>query len=115
MDQFMETHVGTAVCLCLAVILLLCAIVFAVGKEKIAGYISGFSSLSREEQDRYDKARMSRDMRNLYFQLAAIQFAGAALTLVNQYLAIPVFLLWLYWFFKDVHFDIEKAFGKYRL
>jgi hypothetical protein len=30
-------------------------------------------------------------------------------------MAIIAFVVWLVVFFKDVHFDIEKAFGKYKI
>ena len=41
--------------------------------------------------------------------------AGAALSrFVSQGFAIAAFAVWLVLFFRDVHFDAEKAFAKYR-
>ena len=46
---------------------------------------------------------------------AAVPPAGAALPLlVSQYCAIAAFAVWLILFFREVHFDVEKAFEKYR-
>ena len=42
--------------------------------------------------------------------------AGAALSfVVTSYMAIPTFAIWGVLFFKDVHIDAHKAFGKYLL
>ena len=115
MEHFIETHIATVSCIFMGLIMFFAALPFAFGKEKMARYVSGFNMFTPEEQKNYDCARISRDIRNLYFQLAILEFAGAALTLISQWLAIPVFLLWIIWFFKDVHLDRDKAFQKYRL
>lgn len=84
---------------------------FAIFKEKAAKFVSGFNSFSKEEQALYDKARISRDIRNQCFIWAAIMLIGALLSyFLSPYMAIPAFIIWLVLFFKDVHFDNNKAF-----
>ena len=91
-------------------------VLFAVFKERAASFVSGFNSLPKKEQALYDKARISRDVRNQCFAWSAIMLTGAALSyLVSPYMAVPAFVLWLILFFRDVHFDARKAFEKYRI
>lgn len=45
-------------------------------------------------------------------KLSAADFDTYVLT---PYMAIPVFIIWLILFFKEVHFDAHKAFEKYLL
>lgn len=33
---------------------------------------------------------------------------------ISEYTAIAAFIVWIILFFRDVHFDTEKAFAKYR-
>ena len=42
-------------------------VLFAIFKEKAAKFVSGFNSFSKEEQALYDKAHISRDIRNQCF------------------------------------------------
>ena len=72
--------------------------------------------MSKEEQALYDKAYISRDIRNQCFIWAVIMLIGAVLSyFLTPYMAIPTFVIWLVLFFKDVHFDTHKAFIKYLL
>ena len=58
---------------------------------------------------------MSKDMRDLFFICSLIFLLGAVLTYIWGKLWFWVsFVVWLVYFFKNVHFDDEKAFGKYR-
>lgn len=94
---------------------LLLAFVFTCLKEKAAMLISGFNTLSKEERKKYDTERMSRDQRNLFLIWAAILGAGALLScFISKYMAVIAFVIWLVVFFRDVHLDEEKAFGKYK-
>jgi hypothetical protein len=53
---------------------------------------------------------------NAFLIWAGIFGVGAVLAhCLTQYMAIIAFVVWLVVFFKDVHFDIEKAFGKYKI
>lgn len=109
-------NAGTVLCLTLAAVFGIIGLVFAVTKEKGAMLVSGFNTLSREERDKYDKARLSRDMRNQLFLWAAILAAGGLLShLITGYAAIPALVLWVILFSRDVHWDVHKAFDKYLL
>ena len=44
---------------------------FAIFKERAAKFVSGFNSLPKEEQALYDKAHISRDIKNQCFTWAA--------------------------------------------
>lgn len=46
-------------------------VLFAIFKEKAAKFVSGFNSLPKEEQALYDKAHISRDIKNQCFTWAA--------------------------------------------
>ena len=72
--------------------------------------------MSKEEQALYDKAYISRDIRNQCFIWAVIMLIGAVLSyFLTPYMSIPTFVIWLILFIKDVHFDTHKAFEKYLL
>ena len=103
------------ICLTLAVIFSILAAVFALLKEKGALLISGFNTLSKEEREKYDKKKISVDMRNSLFIWAIILFLGAILSYyISKYCAIIASIIWIVIFFKDVHIDSEKAFIKYK-
>ena len=40
---------------------------------------------------------------------------GAIAALINQWIAIAGFVVWLIYFLKDVHMDAHKAFEKYKI
>ncbi len=108
-------NIGAVMCSLLGGLFLLMGALFAALKEKAAMLISGFNTLPPEKRALYDTARMSRDQRNSFLLWAAVLAAGAALSLlVSQYCAIAAFAVWLILFFREVHFDVEKAFEKYR-
>lgn len=109
-------NVGAWLCGVLVLPFALVGVLFAIGKEKAAKFVSGFNSLSDKKQDRYDKAYLSRDIRNQCFLWSVLMLAGTLLSLfLTQYMAIPTFVIWLVLFFKDVHLDPEKGFEKYLL
>ena len=115
MEHFIETHIATITCLLLGLVMCILGSIFAFGKANMARFVSGFNTFTEEEQQQYDRAHICRDIRNLYFQLALLLFAGALLTLIRQWIAIPIFLLWIICFLKDVHLDRNNAFDKYKL
>ena len=95
-------------------VLVLAGLLFGILKERAARFVSGFSTLPKEEQEMYDRAYISRDMRNSCFIWSGTMLAGAALSyFVTPYLAILAYIVWGVLFFKDVHFDEHKAFEKY--
>lgn len=109
-------NVGFWLCGALTITFAIMGVLFAIFKEKAAKFVSGFNSFSKEEQALYDKAQISREMRNLCFTWTAIMLIGAILSyFLSPYIAIPTFIIWLVLFFKNVQFDDHKAFEKYLL
>jgi len=112
----MYNWVWAIACLIFAAIFGLMSLIFSILKEKGAILISGFNTLSPEERLKYDRARMSKDMRNSLLLWTVIFLLGAALAYyVFKYIALVSFAVWLILFFRDVHSDYEKAFKKYRI
>lgn len=109
-------NVGFVACGFLCIIFLFFALLFTIMKDRAAILISGFNSMPKEQRKCYDKETMSRDQRNAFLIWASILGVGAVLACwTTQHIAIIAFAVWLIVFFKDVHFDVEKAFGKYKL
>ena len=105
-------NIGFVACLVLAILFLIIGIVFALLKEKGAKYVSGFRTLNHPEK--YDKAYISRDMRNQCFSYFVILSIGAILSyFLSAYIAIAALLVWLIIFFHSFNLDAEKAFEKY--
>lgn len=103
-------------CLMLGTLFLVFGVVFALLKEKGAMLISGFNTIPKAEREKYDKKKMSLDMRNLMLLYALVMFAGAVLAqYVHNGLGWASLILLAVLFFKEVHLDTGKAFGKYRL
>lgn len=109
-------NIGVYACGILVIPFSAIALLFALLKERAAILVSGFNSLPRKEQSLYDKARISQDVRNQCFAWAGLMLAGALLScFFSSYMAIPTFMIWLYWLFKDIHLNPRKAFEKYLL
>ena len=107
-------YIGVSACAVMFIPDFIFGILFAVLKEKSAKLVSGFNSMPKEKQEKYDKAYIARDMRNQCFVRSAIMFAGALFSLfISKYMAISAFVIWLILFLKQVHFDSDKAFKKY--
>lgn len=105
-------NIGFCTCTILALLFLILSVIFALLKEKGANYVSGFNTLNHPEK--YDKAYISRDMRNQCFIYFVILSIGAVLSnFISSYIAIPTYIIWAIIFFKSVHLDAEKAFEKY--
>lgn len=108
-------NIGALTCLLMSCIFGLMAVVFAVLGEKGAILISGFNTLPKAEQEKYDKEKMSADQRNQCLTWAGIMAAGAlGAWLVSQYAAPAAGIIWLVVFFKNVHLYADKAFEKYK-
>lgn len=107
--------IGFYMCIMMAVIFFLIALFFALGKERAANWLSGFHSLPEEERVKYDRKRMAADTRRDFLLWGAIMLAGALVSLwISGYGAAAAWAVWLVLFFKNVHLDEEKAFGKYK-
>jgi hypothetical protein len=114
MEYYLETHIGTALCIIMSIIFGLLMIPFAIWKGKATILISGFNSIPKEKRNHYDTDKMSRDMLSFFFLLTFIWLVGAILTMLSQYFAILAFVVWMIAFLRNVHSDEEKAFGKYK-
>ena len=108
-------NVGCISCITMSVIFLIFALIFTLLKEKGAMLISGFNTLSKEERELYDQQQLSLDQRNVFLTYAGILSFGALLScLIDDHLSYVALIVWLFVFFKGVHIDTEKAFGKYK-
>ena len=102
-------------CLFLSFIFGIFAMVFALLKEKGAILISGFNTMPKKEREKYDKNKMSLDMRNSLFLWFAILLFGAILSYFSSNIfAIIAIVIWIVLLSKDLHFSPEKAFSKYK-
>lgn len=109
-------NIGFWLCIVLVPGFVIIGLLFAICKGKAAKFVSGFNSLSEKEQDMYDKDYIARDVRNSCFIWAIIMFTGAILSYIfTGYMAIIAYIVWSVVFFKDVHFDVNKAFEKYKI
>ena len=107
-------NIGDWCCICVIPGFVLVGVLFGIGKERAARFISGFNMLPNKEQELYDKAYMARDIRNSCFLWAGIMAIGALLSwLLTAYMAIGAYVVWGILFFRDVHVDAHKAFEKY--
>ncbi len=109
-------NVGFWLCALPAAIFLIVGLLFFLLKERAAVLVSGFNTLPKQEQLRYDRARLCRDMSRQFFLWTAILAVGALLSaLLSPYFGLPAVGGWLILFFKNVRFDETKAFEKYRM
>ncbi len=111
----MNLNYGFYICLILAMVFGITAMIFFFLKDKGAMLISSFHTLSKKEQELYDKARLSKDQRNDLLLWAFIMGVGAILSILSQYFAVFSFGIWLIVFLKGVHLDPGKAFEEYKL
>lgn len=109
-------NIGVITCFMMGGLFLIGAVIFGLLKEKGAVLISGFNTLPKQEQKKYDQSKMSKDMRNAFIYWCIIWLVGAIFSyLITPYMAIISLIVWFIFFFKDVHLNPEKAFNKYRL
>ena len=93
-------NIGFWSCIILVIPFVIIGVLFAIFKEKATKFVSGFNSFSKEEQAMYDKAQISRDIRNQCFIWTVIMLAGATLScFLTPYMAIPTYIIWLVLFF----------------
>lgn len=108
-------NIGCISCIIMSVIFLIFALIFTLLKEKGAMLISGFNTLPKEERELYDQKKLSLDQRNDFLIWAGILSCGALLScFIYDHLSYVALIVWLLMFFKGVHIDTEKAFGKYK-
>ena len=109
-------NIGFYACAILVPLFAIMGLFFGIFKANAAKFISGFNSLTKNQQQLYDKGRMAKDMRNSCFIWAGIMLVGALVSyFISSYFAIIAYVIWGFVFFRDVHFDPQKAFEKYLL
>ena len=85
-------------------------IAFFLLKGRAALFVSGFNSLPKNEQERYDREALARDMGKSCFVWSLVMAAGCALSrFLSPYAAIAAFVVSLVLLFKDVRQDASKA------
>lgn len=98
-----------------SILFLLLALLFAALGEKGAMLVSGFNTMPRDKREQYDKVSISKDQRNLFFLWSGLWAAGAfSIWLISGKIIYVILVIQLVLFFREVHLDEEKVFGKYR-
>ena len=111
-----ESLIGFYACIVMVPCFWLLSLFFALGRERAANWLGGFHWLPEEERAKYDRARMARDERNASFLWGIIMLLGAMGAMwISGWVALAAYGIWMVLFFKDVHLDMDKAFGKYKL
>lgn len=109
-------NIGVIACLFLVILFILIIVVFSILGEKSTILISGFNLKSKDEREKYDKEKMIKDYKKSFTIWIIILLLGALGSYyISQYCSVIAFVIWLIIFFKDVHLDEEKAFGKYKI
>lgn len=94
-------NIGVRTCLLLGVSFSVLSIIFALLKEKGVNLISEFNTMTKDEQEKYDKMKLSIDMRNSLLLWAIILLIGAILAyFISKYCAILAIVIWLIIFSK---------------
>lgn len=106
-----EFFIAGGVCM----LFLLLALLFAALGEKGAMLVSGFNTMPKDKREQYDKARISKDQRKLFFFWSGLWAVGTiSVWLVSGKMIYVMVAIQVVLFFREVHLDEEKAFGKYR-
>lgn len=109
-------QIWAIMCFTLSGTFIIMGLVFALLKEKGAVLMAGFNMFSKEKREQYDKKRISGDMRNKLFIWSAILLVGGlAAYFISFYFGIAALTIWIVLCFKDIKFDADKAFEKYKL
>ena len=109
-------NIGAWMCGVLVIPFAIVGLLFGILKEKATKFVAGFNSFTDKEQAMYDRVAISRDIRNQCFIWSLLMLVGVILSYaLSTYMAIPVFIIWCFLFFKDTHIDAHKAFEKYLL
>ena len=111
----MKEHSWTILGLIMSGIFGLLGMIFLILKEKACVLISGYNFKTKKEREEYDEARLSKDERNFFFRCAIIYLIGTAISIFVGALFVWIsFVVWIVYFLKNVHFNAEKTFDKYK-
>ena len=109
-------NAGVVACALVMAVCLVIGIAFFLLKGKAALFVSCFNSLPKNEQERYDREALARDMGSSCLLWALIMAVGCAPShFLSPYAAMAAFVVWLVLLFKDVRLDAPKAFEKHRM
>ncbi|QUN34079.1 DUF3784 domain-containing protein [Clostridium beijerinckii] len=93
----------------------LLGMVFLIFKDEACILISGYNLKTKKEREKYDEVRLSKDERNFCFTCSIIYLIGAITSIFLGKLCFWIaFLVWFIYLFKNIHFNPEKAFDKYK-
>ena len=107
--------VGFYSCLFLAVFFIGLALLLALLGEKGARLISGFNTLPKAKQALYDQQKLVRDQCRLLVIWAIVLGGGALLSFfISQFFGVAALILWLFLSLKEIHWDANTAFEKYK-
>lgn len=109
-------NIGVIACLFFVILFILILGIFSILGEKSTILISGFNLKSKDEIEKYNKEKIIKDYKKYFIIWIVIFLLGALGSYyISQYCSVISFIIWLIIFFKDVHLDEEKAFGKYKI
>ncbi len=117
-NNFMEVDISQSVTMCLsmAIIFFVIALIFAIGKDKASGLVAGFNGFSKRERENYDKVKITLDMRNLFFLWTSIFAIGAVLCFfILPQLVWVAYIIWIISLGNNFYVDPKSAFEKYKL
>lgn len=111
----MENYMLTMTSSVLSLIFIFIGLIFAIFKEKACILIAGFNFKSKEEREEFDQLKLSVDQRNFFLICGGIFLAGTGVTALWSQAAFWIFVvIWLVYFFSQVHLNPERAFEKYK-
>lgn len=90
----------------------LLGMIFLIFKEKSCVLIAGYNSKTKKKREEYDEVRLSKDERNFFFKCSIINLSGAIF--IGALSVCIAFAVWIVYFLKNLHFDVEKTFAKYK-
>ena len=109
-------NIGVIVCLAFVILFTLIRGIFSILGEKATILISGFNLKSKDEREKYDIEKMSKDYRkSMIIWIVTLLIGAIGSYYISSYCSVLAFVIWLIIFFKDIHLDEEKAFGKYKI
>ncbi len=109
-------RVGAIACYIVALIFYIISIVLVIKKEKAVVLIKGFRKLPEKEKAKYDTARMVLDIRaNTQVWATLFLFGGVMSNAISQWLAVGIFVIWLYLLFKAIKSNSNNSLEKYKM
>ncbi len=118
MEWFFNVDISQSVTMCvtMAVIFLILALIFEIKKEKATILVAGFNGLPKMERETYDNLKISLHYRNLFLLWVLIYLVAMVLCLfvLPQFVCVA-YIIWIISFAQNTHLDPRTAFDKYKL